>query len=89
MADGTGRGANDIKTPFMFVRHGDPLPLDWMARHPGWVKFPATLVPRPTPRPVVPGRAWDAAGAGEAAGFGPTRDRYRLARRWCVAAECR
>ena len=33
----------------MFVRHGDPLPLQWMAEHPGWVKFPATLVPRPGP----------------------------------------
>jgi putative chitinase len=71
MADGKGRGANEIKTPFVFVRHGDPPPLDWMARHPGWVRFPATLVPRPVPQRVVPGTPWDAAGAGEAAEFGP------------------
>ncbi len=55
----------------MFVRHGDPLPHEWMARHPGWVRFPATLVPRPVPRQVVPGGAWGTAGMGEAVG-GPT-----------------
>lgn len=45
------RGSGDLQTPFLFVPHGDPLPLDWMARHPGWVRFPATMVPRrPTAR---------------------------------------
>ncbi len=45
--DDHGRpGPGDLQTPFLFVPHGDPLPLDWMARHPGWVKFPATMVPR-------------------------------------------
>ena len=71
MADGKGRESNGIKVPFVFVRHGDPLPVDWMTRHPGWVKFPATLVPRPVPQRVVPGTAWDAAGAVGSAGFGP------------------
>ena len=45
--DDHGRlGPGDLQTPFLFVPHGDPPPLDWMARHPGWVKFPATMVPR-------------------------------------------
>ena len=70
MAD--GKDSNAIAVPFVFVRHGDPLPVEWMARHPGWVRFPATLVPRPVPRQVVPGAAWDVAGAGEPSGFGPT-----------------
>ncbi len=49
--DDHGRpGPGDLQTPFLFMPHGDPLPLDWMARHPGWVKFPATMVPR---RPAV------------------------------------
>jgi len=26
MADGKGRGADELKTSFVFVRHGDPLP---------------------------------------------------------------
>lgn len=40
-------GSSEAKAAFMFVRHGDPLPTAWMAAHPGWVKFPATLVTRP------------------------------------------
>ncbi len=35
--------------PFIFVRHGDPPPLEWMARHPGGVKFPAVMIPRSSP----------------------------------------
>ena len=72
MADGKSRGVDELKTSFMFVRHGDPLPHEWMARHPDWGKFPATRGPRPVPRQVVPGTAWDAAGAGEAAEYGLT-----------------
>ena len=56
MADGKPDGSG-FKAPFLFVKHGDPLPLQWMAAHPGWVKFPATLVPRPAPG-ARPGRAY-------------------------------
>lgn len=56
MADGKPEGS-EFKVPFLFVKHGDPLPLEWMAAHPGWVKFPATLVPRPAPG-ARPGRAY-------------------------------
>ncbi|MBN8889755.1 MAG: hypothetical protein ABS99_09540 [Acetobacteraceae bacterium SCN 69-10] len=46
--------ADDLEIPFIFVPHGAPEPTEWMALHPGWVKFPATFVPhamanRPTP----------------------------------------
>ncbi len=53
MADdeSTANDPDDLHIPFIFVKHGDPLPTDWMARHPGWVQFPATLVPR-DPAPV-------------------------------------
>ncbi len=53
-------GSNTLRVPFVFVKRGDPLPTEWMARHPGWVKFPATLVPR-DPAPVdtiTPGQAY-------------------------------
>lgn len=40
------KGSNELQMPMVFVKHGDPLPGEWMARHPGWVKFPATLVQR-------------------------------------------
>jgi hypothetical protein len=41
---------NTLVVPFIFVPHGCPLPVEWMAEHPGWVRFPATMVPRdPTP----------------------------------------
>ncbi len=42
-------GAKDLDSlaiPFLFVPHGDPEPVEWMTRHPGWVKIPATTVPR-------------------------------------------
>jgi hypothetical protein len=41
---------HNLRTRFIFVPHGDPEPLEWMAAHPGWVKFPAVMVPRVTPR---------------------------------------
>jgi hypothetical protein len=37
---------DQLRVPFAFIPHGAPLPLEWMAAHPGWVKFPATFVPR-------------------------------------------
>ena len=42
-----------LKVPFVFVPKGSPLPLDWMALHPGFVTISATFVPRaqPGPRP--------------------------------------
>ncbi len=42
---------HDLRTPFIFVPHGDPEPLEWMAAHPGWVKFPATMVVRSARQP--------------------------------------
>lgn len=50
-------GSSDLKAAFVFVKHGDPPPTEWMAAHPGWVKFPATLVPRPAEN-ARPGRAY-------------------------------
>jgi len=46
MAKSDDGGGNGFEVPFVFVKHGDPLPREWMARHPDWVKFPATLVVR-------------------------------------------
>jgi hypothetical protein len=34
--------------PLLFVRHGEKPDPAWLAAHPGWVKFPATFVPRPS-----------------------------------------
>ena len=54
-------GFNDLTTPFIFVKHGDPDPVEWKQAHPGWVSFPATFVPhkRPAPKwPVLNGRRW-------------------------------
>lgn len=39
-------GSDGEQIPFIFVPHGAPEPLAWMARHPDWVKIPATMVPR-------------------------------------------
>jgi hypothetical protein len=44
--DDRSSGSDTLEVPFVFVKHGDPEPTEWMARHPGWVKFPATMVPR-------------------------------------------
>ena len=40
--------SNSFSVPFVFVAHGDPLPEEWMAQHPDWVRFPATMVPPKT-----------------------------------------
>jgi hypothetical protein len=37
---------NIIATSLVFVPHGDPLPVEWLRRHPDAVRIPATLVPR-------------------------------------------
>ncbi len=33
---------------YVFVPTGEPPPTEWMAAHPGWVKFPAEWRHRPT-----------------------------------------
>ena len=43
----------DLRVPFIFVPHGAPDPVEWKAAHPGWVRFPATFVPR-KPQPDGP-----------------------------------
>lgn len=40
-----------LKVPFVFVPSGNPLPLEWMAEHPGFVRFAATFRPRPEAEP--------------------------------------
>ena len=70
MADERSEATNrdDLDTSFLFVPHGDPLPTEWMARHPGWIKVPATMVPRGS---QSPSRA-PSPGAMQAAGLGIT-----------------
>jgi hypothetical protein len=38
-----------LRLPFVFVPDGAPLPLEWMAAHPGFVTLPARFLPRPQP----------------------------------------
>jgi hypothetical protein len=45
----TPDGSYDLQAAFIFVKHGDPPPLDWMAAHPGWIKIPAVMIPRESP----------------------------------------
>ena len=53
-------GPDELRVPFVFVPDGAPDPVEWMAEHPGWVRFPATLVPHepsapePDPSPSPP-----------------------------------
>jgi hypothetical protein len=53
-------GWDVVRIPFRFVPHGAPAPTEWMARHPGWFKIPATFVPRDNrpPAPAVPRTAF-------------------------------
>jgi hypothetical protein len=37
---------DELKLPFIFVPHGEPEPTEWLARHPDYIKLPATFVPR-------------------------------------------
>ncbi len=52
MTDDKSSEPDTLEVPFVFVKHGDPEPTEWMAAHPGWVKFPATMVPR-APAPAT------------------------------------
>ena len=54
-------GFNDLVTPFIFVKHGDPDPVEWKQANPGWVSFPATFIPHKRPIPkwtVLNGKSW-------------------------------
>jgi hypothetical protein len=48
---------NMVRIPFIFVKHGDPPPLRWMAEHPGYLKVPAIMVPHGSPPPWPRGGA--------------------------------
>jgi hypothetical protein len=63
VADDSRNDRNTLSVPFIFVKHGDPLPVRWMAEHPDHIKVPAVMVPHGT-RPPPP---WSDAGAGAAA----------------------
>ena len=65
MADDTRSDRNGVSVPFIFVNHGDPLPAQWMAEHPDYIKVPAVMVPHGTQPPRPRGGA--GAGAAEAA----------------------
>ncbi|MBV8613941.1 MAG: glycoside hydrolase family protein [Acetobacteraceae bacterium] len=54
-------GWDVVRIPFCFVPHGAPEPTEWMARHPGWFKIPATFIPRGN-WPPVPEEAESARG---------------------------
>ena len=60
MAGDDGDGPDELRVPFVFVPTGAPDPVEWMARHPGWVRFPATF--KPHPRPVIGGNTPEAKG---------------------------
>ncbi len=54
-------GPDDLVTPFLFVPHGSPDPVEWKRAHPGWASFPATFVPHPRPIPkwkIINGQRW-------------------------------
>jgi hypothetical protein len=37
---------NTLAVPFIFVSHGSAPPAEWLNAHPGWIRIPATLIPR-------------------------------------------
>lgn len=45
-AESNRREAEEAEQPFLFVPHGESPSADWLARHPGWISFSATMVPR-------------------------------------------
>jgi hypothetical protein len=46
MSDAELEGRGILRVPFIFVPYGQEPPADWLAAHPGWVRIPATFVPR-------------------------------------------
>ena len=46
-------GGNEVGAAFVFVPHGDPEPVEWMARHRDWVRIPATMRPRDARQPMT------------------------------------
>ncbi len=45
MKDGKVRRGSDLELPFLFVPQGGEPPPEWLARHPGAVRFPAKFQP--------------------------------------------
>ena len=70
---------DDLEIPFIFVPHGAPEPTEWMALHPGWVKFPATFVPHGAAREPVP---VDPPSAEPAVAHRPAIEAEALSPRW-------
>ncbi len=54
-------GPDEFTSPFLFVPMGEPDPAAWKAARPGWVGFPATLVPGAAPPEAQDGAAPDRA----------------------------
>jgi len=62
----------DLNTSFLFVPDGDPEPTEWMAQHPGWVRFPGTMLRGRGARrtlPPIPAAALAATAAAASPGF--------------------
>jgi hypothetical protein len=61
MASDSDPGPNttdSIQAPFVFVRHGDPWPEEWLREHPDAVRIPATFVPHPPDPAEQAARLW-------------------------------
>jgi hypothetical protein len=58
MNDPGPNATDSIQAPFIFVRHGDPWPEEWLREHPGAVRIPATFVPRPPGPAEQAARLW-------------------------------
>ncbi len=74
-------GPDTLRVPFIFVKHGDPEPREWMARHPGWVKIPAVMIPRRSrhhPANGGPNPTFDAAPARPVTAAVPDEEQWPL-----------